>query len=167
MARQPLSVAGLVILVAVAVTEPTAHAAPRQGSAGNRQGARANTWTARSSTGLTLTGTWTAAADAKAGTATGTWTLLDPQGRTVVARGAWSANKSPRGWTGAWRAAVSGRNAEYSGTWSADVDLEKGASLADLFEKAARAAVSGSWRAGGQSGAWSIRTVEGQRGQAA
>ena len=32
--------------------------------------------------------------------------------------------------------------------------------FADLFKRAVRAAVSGSWRAAGQSGAWSIRGFE-------
>jgi hypothetical protein len=119
----------------------------------------ANTWAARSSSGLTLGGTWTATEDPKTGTVTGTWTLLNAQGRTTVS-GAWSAAKSPSGWTGNWRAAAAGRPGEYSGTWTAAVDLKGGAGFADLFAKAAQSAVSGTWRAGRQSGAWTIRVME-------
>ncbi|HVG54006.1 MAG TPA: hypothetical protein VM846_06245, partial [Vicinamibacterales bacterium] len=79
---------------------------------------RPNTWAARSSTGLTLAGTWTATEDAKTGTVTGTWTLIDAQSR-VIARGVWSAAKSASAWNGNWRAAAEGRAGEYTGTWTA------------------------------------------------
>ena len=118
-----------------------------------------HTWAARSSTGRTLNGTWTFVMDAKNGSVTGTWTVHDAKGRTI-ARGGWSAAKSPKGWTGAWRAAVAGSKTEYSGTWDADTDLKPNASFADLFKTAMKGVVSGGWRAGGQSGAWSIRTFE-------
>ena len=121
-----------------------------------RQAATKGTWSARSSTGLTLGGTWTAVADVTSGAVTGTWTLVDAKGQTLR-RGAWSAAKSPTGWTGAWRAAVSGSKAEYSGTWSAGIDLKGDARLGDLFEAALKTAVSGNWRAARQSGSWSIR----------
>jgi hypothetical protein len=117
---------------------------------------RQNTWAARSSSGVTLGGTWTAVTDPKSDTVTGAWTLDEPNGRTV-ARGAWSAAKSETGWMGSWRAAVSGRQGEYSGTWSTRVDLKPDARFADLFAKAVEAAVSGNWRAARQSGTWSIR----------
>ena len=116
-------------------------------------------WSARSSTGLTLKGTWTAAADPKTGAVTGTWTLDDAKGTTVTS-GGWSAAKSPTGWTGAWRATVSGSKAEYSGTWDATVKLKADAPFADLFEMSLKAVVSGSWRTGRHSGAWSIRAFE-------
>lgn len=119
-------------------------------------GRRVNTWAARSSTGLTLGGTWTASEDEKTGAVTGTWTLLDGQGRTVAA-GAWSATKSPTGWAGNWRAAAAGKPGEYSGTWSARADLKPNAKFADLFAKAVETAVSGTWRAGRQSGSWTIQ----------
>jgi hypothetical protein len=118
---------------------------------------REGTWAARSGAGLTLGGTWTAVADAKTGAVTGTWTLNDAGGK-VLRRGGWSAAKSPKGWSGAWRAVVTGSQGEYSGTWRADVDLKPDARFADLFESALKAVVGGSWRAGAQSGAWSIRT---------
>ena len=130
-----------------------------QGTAGAGQSARPDKWSARSSTGLTLMGTWTAVADPTSGSVTGTWTLVDAQGRTVT-RGGWSAAKSPSGWTGTWRAAVSGAKPEYSGAWSAGVDLKTDARFADLFEKAVQTVVSGNWRAGRQSGAWSIRAFK-------
>ena len=119
-------------------------------------GTRVNTWAARSSTGLTLGGTWTATEDAKTGTVTGTWTLVDAQ-RRIVARGAWSAAKAPAGWSGSWRAIAEGRSGEYSGTWTARVDLKPAARFADMFAKALEAAVSGTFRAGGVSGAWTIQ----------
>jgi hypothetical protein len=115
-----------------------------------------NTWAARSSTGLTLGGTWTATEDPKTATVTGTWTLVDGQGR-IVANGAWSAAKAASGWTGSWRAVAAGRPGEYSGTWSARVDLKGTARFTDLFAKAIETAVSGTWRASGQSGAWTIQ----------
>src|SRR5688572_18133639 len=126
---------------------------------GQRDGAtvtRPNTWSARSTAGLTLGGTWTATPDAATGTVRGTWTLIDAKGLTV-ARGNWSAAKSAAGWTGSWRAVAAGRRGEYSGTWSAPVTLKADAGFVELFEQAAQAAVSGSWRAGGRSGSWSIR----------
>lgn len=115
----------------------------------------AGTWSA-SGTGLTLAGAWTATRDAATGTVRGTWTLVDAKG-LAVARGNWSAAKSASGWSGSWRAVAAGRPGEYAGTWSAKVTLKPNAGFAELFEQAAQAAVSGSWRAGGRSGAWSIR----------
>jgi hypothetical protein len=122
-------------------------------------GRRVNTWAARSSTGLMLGGTWTATEDAKTGAVTGRWTLLDAKGR-AAATGAWSAAKSTSGWTGNWRAAAAGRTGEYSGTWSARVDLKPNAKFADLFARAIQTAVGGTWRAGGQSGSWTIQAFD-------
>ena len=130
-----------------------------QNVSGGAQANRSGTWSANASSGLTLMGTWTAVPDSTGRAVTGTWTLVDQQGRTV-ANGAWSAAKSSTRWTGAWRAVVSGRAGEYSGTWSSGVDLERDARFADLFQKAVRTVVSGNWRAGNRSGAWSIRAAE-------
>jgi hypothetical protein len=144
-------------LLAVCLILSAAYAAVAGEQArGNLGGTRVNTWAARSSTGLMLGGTWTAAEDEKTGAVTGTWTLLDAQGRTA-ARGAWSAAKSPSGWTGNWRAIAEGRSGEYSGTWTARVDLKPAARFADMFAKALESAVSGTFRAGGVSGAWTIQ----------
>jgi hypothetical protein len=118
---------------------------------------RSGTWSARASSGLTLVGTWTAVVDTAAGTVTGSWTLADAQGRQA-AGGGWSAAKTSARWRGAWRSVVAGSGGEYAGTWTAD-RLPANAPFADLFEQAVRAAVSGTWRAGGRSGAWSIRTA--------
>lgn len=117
---------------------------------------RVNTWAARSSTGVTLGGTWTVIEHQKNGAVTGAWTLLDAQGR-AVASGGWSAAKSTTGWTGSWRAAATGQRGEYTGTWTAKVDLKPAGGFADLFAKAVEAAVSGTWRAGPRSGAWTIQ----------
>ena len=114
-----------------------------------------NTWSARSSTGRTLAGRWDAVVDPQSGSVTGSWTLDDAKGK-AVAGGGWSAAKSAGRWTGTWRSVLSGSPTEYSGTWDADVDLKPTAGFADLF----KAAVSGNWRAGRQSGAWSIRVAK-------
>ena len=126
---------------------------------GDAQGTLSNTWSARTSTGRTLTGRWNAVVDPQTGTVTGSWTLDDAKGK-ALAGGGWSAAKSSNRWTGTWRSVVSGSTTEYSGTWDADVDLKPDASLADLFKAAIQTAASGSWRAGRQSGAWSIRVAE-------
>ena len=119
-------------------------------------GRRVNSWAARSTSGLTLGGTFTATEDPATGAVTGTWTLVDARGRPAM-RGAWSAAKAASGWSGNWRAVVEGRRGEYSGSWNAKVDLKPTAKFADVFTKAVEAAVSGTWRAAGQSGAWTIQ----------
>ena len=149
----------LSLLIFVAIARPPVQAEMRQGTSDSVQSAREGSWSARSASGLTLRGTWTAVSDAKTGAVTGTWTLDDAQGKTVR-RGAWSAAKSAKGWTGAWRAIVTGQKGEFAGTWDASVELKPNAAFADLFELAAKSVVSGSWRAGGQSGAWSIRAFK-------
>lgn len=138
-----------VALPAQAVRSDTALRAPV-----NRNGS----WSAATSTGQTLMGTWTAVLDT-AGTVTGTWELLDPQGNTV-ALGGWSAAKAPDGWTGVWRATIAGRDGEVAGTWTAALGGRAAAPFADLFQNALKAIVSGSWRLGQRSGAWSIRTFK-------
>jgi hypothetical protein len=89
----------------------------------------------------------------------GTWTLTDPQGKLLLS-GAWSAAKSSTRWTGAWRAVVSGRPGEYSGTWSSSVDLQGSTGFVELFEVAAQSVARGTWRSGNNSGAWAIRAAE-------
>ena len=118
-----------------------------------------NSWAARSTSGQTFGGTFTATEDAKTGAVSGSWTLLDPQGRSL-ASGGWSAAKSPTGWTGNWRAVVIGRPGEFTGTWSASPGLNGDVKFADLFAKAADAAVSGTWRAAGQSGSWTVQVFK-------
>ena len=119
---------------------------------------RAGTWSARSGSGLTLGGTWTAVPDSTGGAVTGTWTLADAGGGTR-ATGAWSAAWTPTRRGGAWRAVVAGRDGELAGTFTADVPLDRDAPFADLFARAARAAVGGAWRTGGMAGAWSMRAA--------
>jgi hypothetical protein len=75
----------------------------------------------------------------------------------MAAAGGWSAAKSAGGWTGSWRAAAIGQPGEYAGTWTAKVDLKPADGFADLFAKAAEAALSGTWRSGSRSGAWTIQ----------
>jgi len=147
------------VLLLSAVHASSAQAVARSDSAGNARSNRSGTWAATTGGGLTLMGTWTAVADSTRGSVTGTWTLLGPQGGTV-ANGGWSAAKSATGWTGAWRAIIAGRDGEFSGTWASGVDLKADARFVDLFEKAVQSAVSGTWRAGSRSGAWSIRAIK-------
>jgi hypothetical protein len=115
------------------------------------------TWSASSHAGRNLAGTWTAEAQPESGGITGTWTLRDAAGKILMS-GAWSASKSPQAWNGAWRAMVVGAG-EYTGTWTAQSSLAREARLADLFESAVRAAVTGTWKAGPYSGSWSIRAA--------
>jgi len=151
----PLFLLCLLSVGASAVSD--AQQVARQDTSAAAQGKRSGTWSARNNSGTSFTGTWTAVLDAKNGTVTGTWTLIDAQGKTLIG-GGWSAAKAPTQWNGAWRAIVTGSNGEYSGTWTAGVDLKADALLDDLFEKAVRDVVSGTWRAGTKSGAWAIRT---------
>jgi hypothetical protein len=144
--RRPFFFLSLLCLVAIGVS----------GATTNGQTVRPNTWGARTSSGLTLMGTWTVVPDTATGTVIGTWTLLDAEGRMVTS-GGWSASKSPEGWSGNWRAVIDGNESKYSGEWSASVELKADARFADLFEKAVQSAVSGKWRAGRQSGAWAIQ----------
>jgi hypothetical protein len=141
-----------------AVDAPRAQAVARPDSAGNTAIKRDGSWSAATSNGLTLMGTWTAVLD-PSGTVTGSWALVDAQGNTR-ADGGWSAAKSPDGWTGAWRAIVSGREGEHAGTWTAALDAKPEARLGILFEKALQTIVSGNGGGGGRSGAWSIRTFK-------
>jgi hypothetical protein len=151
--RKPFLLLLLLFLVAV---DRSGAQVLRQDSAGNAKTEWSGTWAATTTSGRTLMGTWTALPDTTGGTVTGTWALLDAQGNTVI-DGGWSAAKSPTRWNGAWRAIITGRDGEYSGTFSADVQLKVSATFAELFEKAVQSAVSGSWRAGNNSGAWSVR----------
>ena len=152
MSREVPRFAVLCLILATALQSVAAN--PQAPSGLGRQ--RVNTWAARSSTGMTLGGTWTVIEHLKGGGVTGTWTLMDAQGRTA-ASGAWSAAKSTTGWTGSWRAAATGQRGDYTGTWAAKVDLKPAAGFADLFAKAIESAVSGTWRAGPRSGAWTIQ----------
>lgn len=156
MLRKPLSVLYLLLIAA-------AHAVGAQGvvrldSAAIARDARHGTWSANGGGNLTLMGTWTAVPDTSHNTVTGTWTLMDTQGKTA-AFGGWSAVKSNDAWTGAWRANVTGRTGEYSGTWTSSIELKPNAKFVDLFEKAIQNIMSGTWSAGAQLGAWSIRAA--------
>jgi hypothetical protein len=130
-----------------------------QASAAPSKSAQPNTWSATTSSGGRFMGTWTYSVDPATGAVSGAWTLIDAQNRTL-ARGGWSAAKSPTGWTGGWRAAASGSTGEYSGTWDTSLQLAADAPFAELFRAAAQAVVSGTWRAGPQRGAWSIRVTQ-------
>lgn len=112
------------------------------------------TWSATAQTGY-LGGSWTAQAD-QSGGAIGTWMLQDTTGK-VLMQGGWSASKSAQSWDGAWRASVSGRSGEYSGTWTSTTSLSPQAHLAEMLESALRAVVRGTWKSGPRSGSWSIR----------
>jgi hypothetical protein len=113
------------------------------------------TWSASAGGGQNLAGGWTAEAHQASGGVTGTWTLFEAAGKTVMA-GSWSASKSPKGWSGAWHATAPGRG-EYSGTWTAKTAIPPEAPLVDMLESALRAVVTGTWKSGAHSGSWSIR----------
>jgi hypothetical protein len=113
-------------------------------------------WSASSTNGRSFGGTWTAEAHKESGGVTGTWTLRESAGKVLMS-GVWSASKSPQAWNGAWRAIVAGGSGDYSGTWTAEGALAPESRLADLFESAIRAVVSGTWKVGAYSGAWSVR----------
>ena len=137
----------LALLLLVAFDRSSAQAVP------------VNTWSARSSTGLTLMGTWTVVPDTARGTITGTWTLVDAQANTVMG-GVWSASKSPTGWNGAWRAVVANSTVDHVGTWTSSINLKDDAAFADLFEKAFKDWVGGNWRYSRYSGSWTIRAFK-------
>jgi len=145
----------LITVLIASLAAAIARVEPLQAS-GNPQLGRLNTWSARSNTGRVLAGSWTGSVDPKTGAASGSWTLFDANGQPAM-RGGWSAIKSAREWTGSWRANVVGSAGEFSGTWRATVDLDLNAPFADLFTLAVQKVVSGAWRAGTNSGSWSIR----------
>ena len=148
----------LVAALFLGIPEALRAQASRTDSATRTPTNRNGSWSAATSTGQPLMGYWTAVVDT-AGTATGTWELIDAQGGTV-ARGGWSAAKSPDSWTGAWRATIYGREGEYSGTWAAAIGGKPDAPFADLFESALPAIASGTWRMAQRSGSWWIRTFK-------
>ena len=114
------------------------------------------TWSATSPRG-TLAGTWTAEDRQNAGV-TGTWTLQDPSGK-ILLQGGWSMSKSAQAWNGAWRSTISGSAGEYAGTWTSSLAASPQAQLIEMFKSALQTVVSGAWKAGSSSGAWSIRTL--------
>lgn len=115
-------------------------------------------WSATSGT-MALMGSFTAVPDSAHLSVIGTWTLNDNQGKVVMS-GLWSASKAAERWYGNWRANVSGRDGEFTGTWEASVEHKAGNEFGDLFEKAVFAVVNGTWRSAGKSGAWAIRTAK-------
>lgn len=112
------------------------------------------TWSATAQSG-NLAGRWTAQAD-QSGGVTGTWMLQEATGK-VLMQGGWSASKSAQSWDGAWRATVSGRTGEYSGTWTSTPSLSPQDRFSEILESALRAVVNGTWKSGPRSGSWSIR----------
>ena len=130
---------------------------PAGDSAIAAQNTRTGNWSATRGTQL-FTGTWTALPDSAHRTVTGTWMLKDTQGKTVM-YGAWSAIKATDQWVGNWRAVVAERGGEYTGSFTSAASLKATTEFGDLFEKAVESAVSGTWRAGGDGGAWSIRAA--------
>jgi len=118
-----------------------------------------STWEARTAAGQVFSGTWSLAANSTPQNASGGWTLSDAKGTTVV-RGAWSAEKHATGWNGTWQATVEGRGGEHNGSWSAEFPHVRNAKFTELFEAAAKQAISGLWTGGSESGSWSIRVVK-------
>ena len=118
-----------------------------------------STWSASASDGRTFSGTWSVAASSTPNSASGAWTLSGPNGLTVM-RGTWSADKHSTGWNGVWRASVEGREAQYSGSWSADYPYMRNERFGELFAAAAKQAISGLWTGPSESGSWSIRVTQ-------
>ncbi len=117
-----------------------------------------STWSARTADGRIFSGTWSITPSTTSSTASGGWTLSNNSGATVM-RGTWSADKHSTGWNGVWHAAVEGRDAELSGSWSAELPYMRNARFAEMFEAAAKEALSGLWTGASESGSWSIRYV--------
>ena len=118
------------------------------------QPAYQGTWAASATSGAMLAGTWSAA-PGQGDTVAGSWSLRDQNG-AELATGTWAAGKEGKVWKGSWQARrASGQI--YDGTWRAQVELPVTSHFSDLFEAAIAKAVSGSWRMGGYSGAWTIR----------
>ena len=86
-------------------------------------------WGASSNSGQRLVGGWTAEAHQESGGATGTWSIYDAAGK-ILMQGGWSASKSLKEWSGAWRATMVGRTGEYTGTWTTQSTLPGGAAAA-------------------------------------
>ena len=145
----------LSLLFMTVVDVAAAQAATGQRAAVDSSQARSGTWSATGGPTV-LMGTWTGLPDSTGRIVTGTWALVDAEGRTVI-HGGWSASKTTTGWSGAWRGVIANREGEYSGTWTADLDA--GRSFADLFESGVRSVVNGRWRSGARAGAWAIRTL--------
>ncbi len=118
-----------------------------------------STWSARASDGRTFSGSWSVAPNSTSDSAAGAWTLSGTDGLTVM-RGTWSADRHSTGWNGVWHANVEGREAQYSGSWSADYPYMRNERFAELFAAAAKQAISGLWTGPSESGSWSIRVTK-------
>jgi hypothetical protein len=113
------------------------------------------TWAATAGNGAAFAGTWNAAPGEAPETIAGSWSLRDQNG-AELAMGTWAAGKDGKVWKGTWQARrPSGQI--YDGSWRAQVELPVTSHLPDLIEAAIAKAVSGSWRMGNYSGAWTIR----------
>ena len=104
---------------------------------------------------LVLGGTWTADPQPDPEMPGGTWTVFDADGRTV-AEGTWAVTKTKGGWRGNWRAAASGGRV-LTGSWTSSTVLPASRRFEDMLSSALTETVSGTWRAGGHSGRWSIQ----------
>lgn len=118
----------------------------------------ASTWSAHANDGAKFDGTWSVEPPTTAKSASGSWTLRDSDGKTVL-RGTWSAEKFTTGWNGVWRARAENGKEEYSGSWSADFPHGENPRFEDLFEAAARDFIRGVWTGRGRSGTWAIRAA--------
>jgi hypothetical protein len=123
------------------------------------------TWSASNAGKTLIGGSWTASPGENPDVLTGAWTIREPKGQKVMARGTWSASKSGQGWEGHWKALAGetpGRPSRkggggWAGSWTARLALPAKANLTALVEHAIKSVVSGDWASGRSSGAWSIR----------
>ena len=114
------------------------------------------TWSAASGAEA-MFGSWTARLDAQADVAWGTWRVMDAAGKPSGG-GAWSARKVSSEWRGSWRAQTQSNEAA-TGTWTAKSALAGTAALNELIQSAVTQIVGGTWKHGGKTGTWSIRTA--------
>jgi len=113
-------------------------------------------WTATAGPNQIFRGTWSAQASLHNSTrAIGSWTLVNEAGG-VILEGAWSAQKTGKGWQGTWTARAT-KGQAFSGTWTADVANQNAESFAEMLKNTATKEVAGSWRSGRHQGNWWLK----------
>lgn len=124
-----------------------------------KEQAKLSTWSAQTASGRIFEGGWSVDPASSPDKASGTWTLGEGLDKTVL-RGTWLAQKFSTGWSGTWRATVEGQKREFTGSWTADFQQAREASIIELFLTAARGAIRGIWIADNDSGSWAIRAAK-------
>ena len=113
-------------------------------------------WTATASPNQIFRGTWSAQVSLhNPNRAIASWTLVNEAG-DVLLEGTRSAQKTGKGWHGAWTARPM-KGQLLSGTWTADAASLNAESLAEMLKSTATKEVTGSWRSGRYQGNWSLK----------